>query len=395
VILWSNGKENDYPNDPNCHPKFADMTANNDANKPASERRYSPDKPSAERLVTLSRQLSALVRKWDATRPVTAAVAFPELSNITGYCDTLDVCGYNYKEMWYDEDHAKYPCRVLLGTENGSGYPEWTAVRDRDYISGQFLWTGFDFLGEAHGWPIHGSMAGQLTLAGFEKPGYYFRKSLWAAEPMVQLVTARKVPDGTHPWRLHAGDALSWNYTPGEEITVYCYTNCPSVEILLNGMSKGTFKLTDFIDDGHITCTVAYEAGTLEAAATAQGGTVVTSALSTAQAPSAMLVTPDCTELKADGEDIAQLEVTVVDGRGNWVTNASDMISVTVEGSGTLLGVENGDQADNTEYSSAQRRAHHGKLLAYIRSNGQAGPVKVIFRSVGSLREAVVELTAR
>lgn len=395
IILWSIGNEIDYPNDPYCHPLFTEMAGNNDANKPASERKYNPDRPNAERLITLSKRLASLVRKWDGTRPVTAAVAFPELSNLIGYCDTLDICGYNYKEQCYAEDHAKYPGRVILGSENSSEYAAWTAVRDNEYISGQFLWTGIDFLGEAHGWPIHGSMAGLLTLAGFEKPNYYFRKSLWAAAPMVQLVTARKVPDGAHPWLRHMGDALSWNYTRGEDIIVSCYTNCPSVDIRLNGVTQGVYRLADFMNEGYISCTVGFCEGTLEAIATADNGTVVASTLATAQAPAALAIAPDCTELKADGEDIAQLEVTVVDCNGNWAPNAADRILVSVEGAGTLLGIENGDQADNTEYSSFARCAYHGRLLIYVRASQHAGPIKVVCRAPGSLRDAVAELYAK
>lgn len=395
VILWSTGNEIDYPNDPYCHPRFEGMAGNNDASKPPSERKYNPDKPNAERIVTLSRHLASLVRKWDDTRPVTAAVAFPELSNITGFCDTLDVCGYNYKEQLYEEDHRNYPRRVILGSENTGSYAAWKAVRDHDYISGQFLWTGVDFLGEAHGWPVHGSMAGLLTTAGFKKPAYYFRKSLWTDEPMVQLATLRRLPEGAHPWQRQMNESLSWNYDSGEDVTVICYTNCPTVEIRLNGKPQGVYRLADFEEDGCISCTVVFREGVLEAAGTARDGARVTSILETAQAPAGMTVTPDCTTLRADGEDIAQIEVTVVDGAGRWVPGASDRISVWVEGSGALLGIENGDQADNTEYSSASRCAYQGRLLAYVRAARQPGPIRVVCRAGGLLRDAAVELEAK
>lgn len=394
VILWSIGNEIDYPNDPYCHPYFKEMMGNNDANKPDSERKYSPDKPNANRLVTLSRHLVGLVKKWDATRPVLSAVAFPELSSLIGFCDTLDICGYNYKEQLYEEDHTKYPRRIMLGSENITSYSAWTAVRDHKYISGQFLWTGVDFLGEAHGWPVHGSMAGLLTLAGFEKPCYYFRQSLWATKPMVQLATVPNLPDA-NPWLRHMSEALIWNYPEGGEVTVNCYTNCPTVEIRLNAASLGTYKLIDFMKQGFISCSVRYQEGTLEAIAMAEDGTIVTSVLSTVSAPSALSIVPDCLELKADGEDIAQLELTVVDGWGNWVPNATEMIHVAVEGSGTLLGIENGDQADNTDYSAHYRHAYRGKLLIYVRSKRQPGPIRVVCRSDGSVREAEIVLRAQ
>lgn len=188
VILWSIGNEIDYPNDPYCHPLFQTMTGNNDANKPAQERIYNPDKPNARRLAVLAKELSAIVKQHDTTRPVTAALAYPELSNLIGYADALDVAGYNYKEHLYQADRAKYPGRVIYGSENGHDEEQWLAVRDNPDICGQFLWTGIDYLGEAGGWPVRLSAAGLLTTAGFEKEAYYKRRALWTggtAQPAV------------------------------------------------------------------------------------------------------------------------------------------------------------------------------------------------------------------
>jgi beta-galactosidase len=113
IIMWSIGNEVDYPNDPYCHPYFETMTGNNDANKPAAERKYDPNKPNAERLATIAKRLVKYVKECDETRPVTSALAFPELSNLTGYAEALDVVGYNYKELFYEEDYKKYPGRVI------------------------------------------------------------------------------------------------------------------------------------------------------------------------------------------------------------------------------------------------------------------------------------------
>jgi len=184
VILWSIGNEVDYPNDPYCHPLFESMTGNNDANKPAQERQYDPGKPNARRLTTIAQRLAAIVKAHDPTRPVTAALAFPELSNLIGYAQALDVIGYNYREHLYREDREKYPGHVIYGSENGHAEAEWLAVKDNPAICGQFLWTGIDYLGEAGGWPVRLSPAGLLTTAGFEKPGYYRRKAMWTGEPM-------------------------------------------------------------------------------------------------------------------------------------------------------------------------------------------------------------------
>lgn len=395
IILWSIGNEIDYPNDPYCHPSFSDMTGNNDANKPAAERKYNSDKPDSSRVVEIAKRLSALVKQWDDTRPVTAAVAFPELSTQIGYVDALDVVGYNYKEEWYEQDHKRFPCKPFLGSENHQSLEAWKAVRDNDFIAGQFLWTGIDFLGEAHGWPIHGSMAGLMTTAGFEKPLYYFRKSLWSQEPTVQLATARTVPAGTPPYLKHMGDELGWNYAEGETVNVMCFTNCPRVDILLNGAVQGTYRLADHESEGYISCEMQYRDGALEAVGTAADGTKALCRLVTAQAAAAIEAFSDTNVLSADGEGIAQIEVTVTDGHGVPVPTSSERIHVSVEGAGTLLGIDNGDQADNTEYTASYRAAYRGRLLVYVRAGRAPGRITVKLSAFGMLKDAVVELEAR
>lgn len=229
VILWSIGNEIDYPNDPYCHPSFHSMTGNNDTNKPAAERQYDADKPNAVRLVTIAAKLEQEVREEDSTRPVTLAAAFPELSAETGLFQGLDVVGYNYKEHLYEADHGRFPGKPLLGSENGHSYKAWLAVRDNSYISGQFLWTGIDYLGEAKGWPVHGSPAGILTCAGDRKPEFYRRKSFWCGEPVIAIAT-RRASDGEEDWLPMESH---WNYGEGEEILVKVCSNLPRVRLAL------------------------------------------------------------------------------------------------------------------------------------------------------------------
>ncbi len=203
VILWSIGNEIDYPNDPYVHPSFETMTGNNDAEKPAQERQYDPNKPNAERLTVVARELAAIVRRVDPTRPVNSALSFPELSVPTGYAAELDVVGFNYKEPLYADTHRAHPEYVLLGTENGHGAEEWLAVKNNAFVCGQFLWTGADFLGEAQGWPVRASQAGLLDLAGFEKPLYYRRQAMWTDAPTAKLAASAggEVWQETFDWR--------------------------------------------------------------------------------------------------------------------------------------------------------------------------------------------------
>ncbi len=388
VILWSIGNEIDYPNDPYCHPSFVSMagncvTGNNDANKPEAERMYNPARPNAERLAVLAGQLCGIVKKADTTHPVTLAAAFPELSAKLGFIDAIDVVGYNYRENLYAEHHLAFPDKPFLGSENGHLLKNWRAVVDNDYISGQFLWTGIDYLGEAHGWPIHGSGAGLLTLAGFEKPGYYRRQSFWADEPMIHLTAVRKNDSCVTSWGEAADDAYAcefaassenWNYCTGELITVKCYTNLKSVELFLNNKSQGTYEKEE--DKDCIITTVKYEPGTLMAKGS-ENDINVSHSLYTTMAACQMNIQEY--KLNEEARDIItstvgyrspvhQLEVTMLDGDNRRVYHDSTLLTVTVD-NGTLLGLENGDLADVTEYTANYRRAYRGQLIIYVADN--------------------------
>lgn len=383
IILWSIGNEIDYPNDPYCHPLFETMTGNNDKDKPAAERQYNPNKPNAERLSVLAGNLTAIVKQSDTTRPVTAAVAFPELSTRIGYIDTLDVAGYNYKEEWYEQDHGRFPDKPFLGSENSHSLDAWKAVRDQEFIAGQYLWTGIDFLGEAQGWPIRGSYAGLLTTAGFQKTSYFRRKSFWTDKPFVYITTSREdgengdtSDNSSREWKEMF---RSYHYLPGEGIEARCYTNSDSVELFLNNRSLGRKAYDDSL--GYISFIFPFEPGELKAVGYEKEGehqNNVTDALSTSGAPCDLRLEcfSPCEEslsrnkefikaiLQNDGLLLKQIEITVTDEKGYPCLTDSTLLSVSIEG-GTLLGLENGDLADTTEYASPVRRAYYGRLLAY------------------------------
>lgn len=379
VIMWSIGNEIDYPNDPYCHPSFATMTGNNDANKPENERMYNPGRPNAERLAVLSRHLCNIVKETDTTHPVTLAAAFPELSAKLGFIDPLDVVGFNYKEDLYEEHHQKFPDKPFLGSENSHTLSAWKAVTDKEYISGQFLWTGIDYLGEAHGWPVHGSQSGLLTLAGFEKPGYYRRQSLWSEKPVIHLVTIRETQSCKTSWGESFDDALScefapasecWNYQPGERVVIKCYTNLEEAEILLNGRSLGIYQ-KDYNADC-ILLTADFEPGELRAQGTAGNAAAVSHTLYTTGNACQMKLEDypcDLTDIGIpSSQRLHQIEVTLLDSSANRVYNDATLLKVTVE-NGTLLGIESGDLSDVTEYSASYRRAYRGQLIVYAVSD--------------------------
>lgn len=376
IIMWSIGNEVDYPNDPYCHPSFQTMTGNNDANKPAEERVYDPNKPNAERLAVIAGRLVQAVKVCDKTRPVTAALAYPELANLIGYSDTLDVVGYNYRESLYFKDRSAYPDRVLYGSENSPGLQEWLAVRDNPDICAQFIWTGIDYLGEAHGWPIRASQAGFMDLAGFPKPSYYYRQSLWSDTPMAYLAVRRAEEPGISDTGGRSGGKPSWNWEPGERLIVDGYTNLAAAELYLNGKLLGGGRP----DEGGellLSWEVNFEPGTLLLTGKDGLGRTVKRELHTAAAPEQLRLTADTLQLRANLRDIVHVELEIVDSAGTSVYGAEVPVTVTVEGAGELLGLENGNVQDLEPYRSNTRNTHNGKLLAYIRAGAVSGTIKV------------------
>ena len=395
IVLWSIGNEIDYPNDPYCHPSFSTMTGNNDSNKPAAERMYNPSRPNAQRLAVLSRELCEIVHKTDATHPVTLAAAFPELSAKLGFIDPLDVVGFNYKEHLYEGHHKAFPDKPFLGSENGHSLSAWKAVTDNAYISGQFLWTGIDYLGEAHGWPIHGSGAGLMTMAGFEKTGYYRRQSLWSSIPMIHLATIAAEDSCRTSWGETSKQPIDcefapvsecWDYVQGEEVVVKCYTNLPQVELILNGKTLGTYDKDEEKDC--ILVTLPFAPGELKATGVGVHQRISDTLYSTGSPcqMSAEVYQPEkdtpaenltyVSEL-TNGRNLYQIAINLLDSNGHRSYQASSMLQVQVVG-GRLLGLENGDLADVTEYTANYRRAYHGELIAYVQADSDIPAVVTI-----------------
>lgn len=194
------------------------------------------------RIGEIAKRLTKVVKSIDTSRPTTGALAGVVMSNETAYPEAVDVVGYNYTEDRYDQDHKTYPDRVIYGSENRSDYEAWKAVRDKDFIFGQFIWTGIDYLGESGAWPSRGLYTGLLDFTGNPKPRGMFRASLWSETPVTYI--------GTYPKPRH-GDWLSidawdsWNYEPDEMIRVVCYTNSPKARLLLDGKEVGAVKPMD------------------------------------------------------------------------------------------------------------------------------------------------------
>ena len=358
VVLWSIGNEIDYPNDPYVTPLFREVLGNNDANKPAAERLYDPRKPDAGRLAVLARELADIVRGLDDTRPVTSALSFPELSNPIGFADALDAVGYNYKERLYADDHARWPGRVLYGSENGKGAAEWAYVRDNDYICAQFLWTGIDFLGECAGWPVRVSQAGLMNLAGFDKPGYWHRMAMWTDRPFVKLAAGPADAE----WNGPESERFAWDAEPGRMMRVSAYTGLDGVELFLNGRSLGKRSARRDGDGYRVSWELPFEPGELRAVA--DGAEDV---LATAGPAAAIALRPDVDGLPADGRAVAQVEVELLDAAGRR-TARDELLFFQLLGDGEILGIENGRPDDLTPYAERHRATLDGRAIVYLRA---------------------------
>jgi hypothetical protein len=383
IIMWSIGNEIDYPNDPYSHEVLS-----TGRNPQIYGKGYQPNNPPASRLGELATHLVAVAKKYDTTRPITAALAGVVMSNFTTYPDALNLVGYNYQEYRYPEDHAKYPNRIIYGSENGKSLDAWLAVDTLDYISAQFLWTGFDFMGEARSWPARSSGAGLLDLAGFPKPEYFFRQSLWSDKPMVYLTTA-KVQEEAENQR-NRRSVPAWNWAAGDKVKISCYTNTDEAELFLNGKSLGR-KASSQATARVLDWEVDYQPGELLVKGYDNGKEVGQHLLKTAGAPYALKATADRQSLDGSRKEVAHIVVVVVDKAGNTVYNAENEIKVSIEGPATLLGLESGSLVSHENYKADKRKALHGKLLGYLQAQGKAGQVKVILQSPG-LQPQTVEV---
>jgi beta-galactosidase len=386
------------------------------------------DQSAPEGAQTL-RELLDIFHAEDPTRPVTAAcdrIASEPPSNTVRpeFLALLDIVGYNYADRWRDRadkyysiDHAAFPQRRVIGTESGAiggirgdyrylfpaeATPQqrrflmptnrqldveelWQFVRTYDYVAGDFMWTGIDYLGEAF-WPFKASPSGVIDTCGFKKDGFYFYQSQWTDEPMIHLFPH---------W--------NWKGKEGQVIPVTCYTNCDTVELFVNGKSFGV-KGYEFprlgmqntygdyparartqrtTSDLHLSWDVPWEAGTLKAVGTKNGQEVVTLEVSTTGEAAALVLTADRTTLAADRRDVAHIVVEIRDEQGRRVPRAENEITFRIEGEGVLIGVDNGDPQSHDDYKANHRKAFDGLCLAIVQSTQKAGQITIGASSPG------------
>jgi beta-galactosidase len=378
---------------------------------------------SKEQALKITQLLKDAVHQYDSTRPITAACNEILKVNASGMADLLDVVGYNYQEAFYKTDHEKYPNRVILGTETviypyHSGtcwqlrsYDQWLEGQLKDYVAGEFLWTGFDYMGEAGigdvgtgcefwkiwpTWPRRGADCGVADMCGFLKPAYWLRKALWNEEPMVHIAvqtdSSARNRELCSFWNWPKV-ATHWNHDKiGDTLAVHIYTNLPEVELKLNGKSLGTRKW-DLQKEAFLFWEVPYEPGKLEAIGKTADGKTVSFAVQTAGEPARIVLSPDKKLLKGNRQDLSYVTVQMVDASGIPVPFADNIISFEVSGAGTLVAVGNGNQQSHTALKGKQMEVWKGKCLAVIQSTNNKGEITITARS-GALPLATATLRA-
>jgi beta-galactosidase len=366
-----------------------------------------------ENALKITNMLMDAARTSDTTRPFTAACN--EILNVNAYGmgELLDLVGYNYQEAYYKTDHSTYPNRVIVGTETVMypyhpgdcnqlhSYEQWLEGQQKDYVAGEFLWTGFDYLGEAGigdvgtgcefwkkwpTWPWRGADCGVIDMCGFPKPAYWFRKALWNTEPMVHIAvqtdTSARNRERCSFWSWPKVQT-HWNHNKkGDTLAVHVYTNVPEVELTLNGRSLGVRKW-ELEKEAFLFWEVPYEPGKLEAIGKTADGRTVSFAVQTAGSPAKISLSPDKKVLKANRQDLSYVSVQLLDANGIPVPFAGNNISFEVSGAGKLAAVGNGDQQSHTPLKGNRMEAWQGKCLAIIQSANRKGAIIITARSAG------------
>ncbi len=378
----------------------------------------------------VAKRLTDICREEDPTRPVTAGFNQVENAIENGLADQVDIPGFNYGVREYAKILAAHPGWTIVGAETAScvssrgvyhlpiekyekhpslqvtSYdvvaPRWAYCPDVEFagleaspqVLGEFVWTGFDYLGEPtpyfawdqprdeRDWPARSSYFGIVDLAGFPKDRYYLYQSQWTKAPMVHLLP-------------------HWNWAghEGQAIPVMAYTNAEEVELLLNGRSLGRKKKGEpyvipvgqkvsddlrFTTKYRVVWEVTYAPGTLKAVAYAGGQPVASTEVKTAGAPARVVLVPDRATIHADGEDLSFVTVRIEDTAGNLVPAADNLVRFVVEGAARIEAVDNGNPASLEPFQADRRRAFSGLALLIVRSKrGEAGPVSVSARSEG------------
>jgi beta-galactosidase len=364
----------------------------------------------------MSKRLADIIHREDPTRPVTSGMNNPSASSTRGFGDPLDLFGINYHHGFYNDakTRAKWPMiasetssasstrgeygltldangNVVIKTHLNNQLTEYDmvapgwgntsevnlkALQNAPWMAGQFVWTGFDYIGEPtpYTWPSRSSYFGIVDLAGFRKDRAWLYQSQWTSAPMVHIVPGH--------W--------NWEQFTGKEIPVWIYSNADSVELFLNDKSLGS---KSFVKGGalHLEFKVPFAPGTLRAVASKDGKVVARDEIKTAGAPAAIRLIPDRSKISADGKDLSFVTVRVEDASGVLCPEAEQEITFSATGAGAVIATDNGDATNHESFQTLERKAFHGLALAIVQSTDKAGEV-VLTASAPGLKSATVRI---
>ncbi len=325
-----------------------------------------------------------LVHLLDPTRPVTMALFRPANSKVytNGFAEIMDVVGQNYRENELVALHQAKPNLKVIGTENTHVPVQYLALRDNPFMAGQFLWTGFDYLGEAD-WPQITNGQGLFDRVGNWKQQSLQRQSWWAEQPVVHIVRKEE----------NAG-AGAWinNWTPTDfdtydDAKVAIYSNCAEVELFLNGKSLGS--KTKPGDDSPRTWDVTFEKGTIKAVGKNNGKVVASEEFKTAGKPAKVVLSVNKNILSNTWDDVAFVTAKVYDAEGNLCPNADELVKFDITGAGFITAVDNGNIASHEMYKATQRHAYRGICVALVKANQPLGKITVKVTADGFMGSSI------
>jgi beta-galactosidase len=387
------------------------------------EQSYFPDGPgypADSSGKTIARELAGIVRRLDSTRPITAACDQVDgKSNAVIESGALDVLGYNYRHPYWKDANKRWGKKPFMATEAASAFESrgdyhmpsdqirragmgpqnlssdftassydnfsaaWGSTNEEslkelfrlDAMSGTFIWTGWDYLGEPtpYWWPARSSYFGIIDLAGFPKDAYYLYQSVWTDKPVLHVLP-------------------HWNWKNGQTIDVWAYYNkADEVELYLNDRSLGIRKKA--AGEMHVMWRTTYEPGTLRAVSRKDGKTVLEQEVKTAGDPYQIVLSADRNVIKSDGRDLSFITVKIMDNEGNLVPNASNLVNFSCTGEGHIAGVDNGFQASLEPFRANYRKAYNGLCLVILQASSKSGKTTLVASSDG-LKSASVDINA-
>ncbi len=360
--------------------------------------------------VETGRMQADYVRALDPTRPITSAV-----NNISPakdpYFALLDVGGYNYARNRYVEDHKRFPDRIMVATESFplEAFDYWMAVLDNPWVIGDYVWTGYDYLGEASiGWmgywhssnfyPWTHAYCGDIDVCGLKRPQSYYRDALWGDQKNVSIFVKPPVPsfDRVNPdhadWSIwHWQDVVAdWTW-PGYENTpldIEVYSNCSEVELFLDNKSigkKANSRETEFITRWN----VPYQPGKLRAVGYDNKEEITSSELQTAGEPVKVKLTSDRINLKADGQDLVFITVEIQDANDIRNPKATNLVRFDIEGQGSIIAVGSSNPLGLESFVQPERKAYQGRCLVIVRSDREPGNITLTASSEGLQQDQV------